>query len=105
MPKAATEVMKRLHRGLIAPETGYGIGEPMYQREPGTASYTTTLTAMLDAAVDFGLTRDEARHTFHKALVDPRREASVAGYLDRVAGALAREILAKQRRARGSCGI
>ena len=77
----------------------------MNWRDAETASYTTTLTAMLDAAVDFGLTPEEARHTFRKALVDPRREASVAGYLDRIAGALAREILAKQRRLLGPSGI
>jgi|RhiMetdeSRZDD1v2_1073273.scaffolds.fasta_scaffold00931_7 hypothetical protein len=97
--------MKRLHRGMISLEMGYGIAERMHRRDPATASYNTTLTAMLDAAVDFGLTRDEARGTFHQALADPRREATVAGYLDRIAGALAREILIKQRRALGSSGI
>jgi phage terminase small subunit len=71
-------------------------------RDPATASYTAAVTTMLSAAVDFGLTPEEARHTLHQAMADPRREASVADYLDRIAGALSREILAKQRRMLGS---
>ena len=77
----------------------------MYWRDPHTASYTATVAVMLNAAEDFGLTREEARTTLHRAMVDPRREASVADYLDRIAGALSREILAKQRRLYGSFGI
>ena len=73
----------------------------MYWRDHDTASYTATVAAMLDAAVDFGLTPEEARHTLHQAMTDPRREASVVDYLDRIAGALARKILAKQRRILG----
>jgi phage terminase small subunit len=90
---------------MIGRESGYGLTESMDWHDPATASYTTAVTTMLDAAVDFGLTPDEARRTLHEAMADPRREASVAAYLDRIAGALARTILAKQRRLRGSFDI
>ena len=74
-------------------------------RQAATSSYTSTVNAMLGAAVDFGLSPDETSDTLHRAMADPRREASVADYLDRIAGALAREILAKQRRMLGSSGL
>jgi hypothetical protein len=90
---------------LTAPEIGYGLFGTMNWRHPHTASYTATVAAMLDAAVDFGLTRDEAQRTLHEAMTDPRREHSVADYLDRIAGALAREILAKHRRLFTTFGI
>ena len=56
---------------------------------------------MLQAAQDFGLTREEAWRTVAAALVGPRSESAVAQSLDEVAGALAQEILAKQRRILG----
>jgi hypothetical protein len=64
------------------------------------ATYTAmpTLRRMLEAAQDFGLTAEEARRTLDAALVGSRSESAVARNLDEVAGALAREILAKQRR-------
>jgi hypothetical protein len=59
---------------------------------------TPTSKNILDAAQDFGLTAEEARRTLDAALVGPRSESAVAQNLDEVAGALAQEILAKQRR-------
>jgi len=53
---------------------------------------------MLDAAVLFGLTREEAWLAFNDALADALTDVDSPEYLDEVAGALAREILAKQRR-------
>jgi hypothetical protein len=53
---------------------------------------------MLEAAQDFGLTAEEATDTLHAALVGPRFENGVPTDFDEVAGALAQEILAKQRR-------
>lgn len=52
---------------------------------------------MLNAAIDFGLTRDEAWRTFNLALSRARLE-TVPEYCDEIAGALAEEILSKQRR-------
>jgi hypothetical protein len=55
------------------------------------------LQVILDAAVQFGLSRDEAWQTVDEALY----RASASGLpdcLDELAGALARSILAKQRR-------
>jgi hypothetical protein len=53
---------------------------------------------MLEAAQDFGLTAEEAADTLGAALLGLRSESAVAPDLDEVAGALAEEILAKQRR-------
>jgi hypothetical protein len=52
---------------------------------------------VLNAAIAFGLTREEAWRTFNLALSGARLE-TVPEYYDEIAGALAREILAKQRR-------
>jgi hypothetical protein len=63
------------------------------------ATYPATppLRAMVEAAQDFGLTTEEATDTLVAALVGPGFESGVAPDLDEVAGALAQEILAKQR--------
>jgi hypothetical protein len=58
---------------------------------------TPALKAVLNAAIDFGLTRDEAWQTFNDALARARLE-TVSEYFDVIAGALAQEILSKQRR-------
>jgi hypothetical protein len=60
-------------------------------------TYATTPRAVLNAAIAFGLTREEAWRTFNLALSGARLE-TVPEYYDEIAGALAREILAKQRR-------
>ena len=52
---------------------------------------------MLHAATQFGLTRDEAWLTFKTALAGVLAETTVPDCMDEIAGALAREILAKQR--------
>jgi hypothetical protein len=52
---------------------------------------------MLNTAIDFGLTADEAWGTFNLALSRARHE-TVPEYYDEIAGALAQEILSKQRR-------
>jgi hypothetical protein len=61
----------------------------------------STLRAMLGAAESFGLTPDEAWRTLDAALIGPSFEATAAGSLDEIAGALAQQILAKQRRILG----
>ena len=53
---------------------------------------------MLDAATQFGLTREEAWLAFKTTLAGVRAETTVPDCMDEIAGALAREILAKQRR-------
>jgi glycogen debranching enzyme len=55
------------------------------------------LRAVLNAAIDFGLTREEAWRAFNDALAVARVE-TVPEYYDAIAGALAQEILSKQRR-------
>jgi hypothetical protein len=55
------------------------------------------LRAVLNAAIDFGLTREEAWRAFNDALSVARVE-TVPEYYDVIAGALAQAILAKQRR-------
>jgi hypothetical protein len=65
---------------------------------PATYPATPPFRAMLEAARDFGLTAEEATDTLRTALVGPRFENGVATDLDEVAGALAQQILAKQRR-------
>jgi lantibiotic modifying enzyme len=52
---------------------------------------------VLNAAIDFGLTREEAWRTFSDALSTAHVE-TVPDYYDAIAGALAQEILFKQRR-------
>jgi hypothetical protein len=64
---------------------------------PPTYPVRPRLKAVLNAAIDFGLTRDEAWRTFNLALSRARRE-TVPEYYDEIAGALAEEILSKQRR-------
>jgi hypothetical protein len=54
---------------------------------------------MMDAATDFGLTREEAWSTFSDALAGGYSDANQ--YVDDVAGALAQQILSKQRRIQG----
>jgi hypothetical protein len=58
---------------------------------------TPTLRAVLNAAIDFGLSREEAWRSFNLALSGARLE-TVSEYYDVVAAELAREILGKQRR-------
>ena len=53
---------------------------------------------MLDAATEFGLTREEAWLAFKTSLAAVRAETAMSDCMDEIAGALAREILAKQRR-------
>ena len=64
-----------------------------------SATYPATpaLRAVLNAAIDFGLTREEAWRTFNDALSGARVE-TVPEYYDVIAGALAQEILSKQQR-------
>jgi hypothetical protein len=55
----------------------------------------------MEAAVDFGLTQEEAWRAFLDSLERPPDAATTGEYLDEIAGVLAREILAKQRRILG----
>lgn len=70
----------------------------MDRNHPATYPATPTLRAMLEAAQGFGLTPEQAWRTLNAALARPRFESTVAEYLDEIAGALAQEILAKERR-------
>jgi hypothetical protein len=65
---------------------------------PATPVRTPAAQAMLDAATQFGLTREEAWHTFNVALAAAPPDTDVPAYLDEIAGSLVREILEKQRR-------
>jgi hypothetical protein len=58
---------------------------------------TPSLHAICDAAQHFGLTREEVWQTVD-ASPPIGGDATVAAYLDEVAGALAVQILAKERR-------
>jgi hypothetical protein len=56
---------------------------------------------MLAAAQKFGLTPEEAWRTLDAALAGLRYQSTAAEYIDEIAGAFARTILAKQRRMLG----
>jgi hypothetical protein len=60
----------------------------------------TPLKAIFDAARRFGLTDDEVWKTVDASLDGAGRDATVRECLDDLAGALARRILAKERRGR-----
>jgi hypothetical protein len=70
----------------------------MDRSQATTQNDSATAHQMLDAAVVFGLTREEAWLTFNDALADALVELDSPEYLDEVAAALARAILAKERR-------
>ena len=76
----------------------------MNRYQPATHSEAVTVQAMLDAARHFGLSRAEAWQTFSEALSGILTDPSSPEYLDEVAGALAREIVEKQRRILGEQG-
>jgi hypothetical protein len=65
---------------------------------PATDVRTVPVQSMLAAATQFGLTREEAWCTFNAALAALPTGTDVPEYLDEIAGSLACEILAKQRR-------
>jgi hypothetical protein len=70
----------------------------MERYQPATRSEGVTVHAMLGAAIHFGLTREEAWQAFNQVLAAGLMDATAPEYRDEVAGALAREILEKQRR-------
>jgi hypothetical protein len=70
----------------------------MDRKQGATYTETVPVQVMLDAATQFGLTREEAWRTFNAALPSAPTVTDVPEFLDEVAGAFAREILAKQRR-------
>jgi hypothetical protein len=53
---------------------------------------------MLDAALDFGLTEEEVRHTVSDAFRETDADTATPEYFDQLAATLARNIVAKQRR-------
>ena len=69
----------------------------MQPQPPASYSSVPVLPAMLAAATDFGLTREEAWRAFRGAL-EAVSDLPEDECLDEIAGVLAREILAKQRR-------
>ena len=58
----------------------------------------SALSAVLDAATEFGLTREEVSRTLRHALHAVQPDSTEDECLDEVAGVLARQILGKQRR-------
>jgi hypothetical protein len=59
---------------------------------------TLPLQAMLDAALQFGLTEEEVRQSISDAFRVTGEDSVAPDYFDRLAATLARDILAKQRR-------
>jgi hypothetical protein len=59
---------------------------------------TLPLQSMLDAALAFGLTEEEVRQTVSDAFSETGEDSRAPDYFDGLAAALARNILAKQRR-------
>ncbi len=65
----------------------------------GTDPQTLPLQAMLDAALQFGLTEEEVRLSVSGAFHETGEDSMAPpDYFDRFAATLARDILAKQRR-------
>ena len=62
---------------------------------------TAPLRASFEAARRFGLTEDEVWHTVDEVVSRAGRDATVGECLEEITAALARGILAKERRARG----
>jgi hypothetical protein len=56
-----------------------------------------SLQAILEGAMHFGLTEDEAWRATDEALHDVGRDATISEYLEELTGALARHILYKQQ--------
>jgi hypothetical protein len=63
-----------------------------------TPARVSALSAVLDAATDFGLTREEVSQAFRHTLQAVQPDSTEDECLDEVAGVLARQILGKQRR-------
>ena len=57
------------------------------------------LKAVFDGAKGFGLSDDEVWRAMDECLIEAGGAATIAEYVDDLSGALARGILAKQRRA------
>jgi hypothetical protein len=70
----------------------------MSSHRSDTAARVSALSAVLDAATEFGLTREEVSQAFQRTLQAVQPDSTEEECLDEVAGLLAREILGKQRR-------